>query len=128
VDPAFSGYAEGGMVHGPGTPTSDSVTARLSAGEFVMRAAAVQRWGPAFMQALNGMSGRMPSRGIPSFAGGGMVTAGGGGTPVHLHLGGHSFALSGDGGVVSALVTEAHRHQTRSAGAKPSWYGGTPGR
>ena len=68
-------YAEGGMVHGPGTPTSDSVTARLSAGEFVMRAAAVQQWGPSFMAALNGMGGRMPSRGIPSFAGGGLVTA-----------------------------------------------------
>jgi len=112
------------MVHGPGTPTSDSVTARLSAGEFVMRAAAVQRWGPSFMAALNGMAGRMPTRGIPSFAGGGMVTAGAGGTPVHLHLGGHSFALSGSGDVVSALVTEAHRQRMRSAGTKPSWYGG----
>jgi hypothetical protein len=114
VDPPFQAYAEGGMVHGPGTPTSDSVTARLSAGEFVMRAAAVQRWGPSFMAALNGMAGRMPTRGIPSFAGGGMVTAGAGGTPVHLHLGGHSFAL----------VTEAHRQRMRSAGTKPSWYGG----
>ena len=102
------------MVSGPGTATSDSVTARLSAGEFVMRAAAVQRWGPLFMAALNGMGGRMPSRGVPRFAGGGMVTAGAGGTPVHLHLGGHSFALSGAGGVVDALVVEAHRHKIRS--------------
>jgi len=64
------------------------------------------------------------TKGIPSFAGGGMVTAGAGGTPVHLHLGGHSFALSGSGDVVSALVTEAHRQRMRSAGTKPSWYGG----
>lgn len=121
-------YAEGGMVHGPGTPTSDSVTAQLSAGEFVMRAAAVRQWGPSFMAALNGMGGRMPSRGLPAFAGGGLVSASGGGTPVHLHLGGHSFALSGNESVVGSLVVEAHRHKIRSAGVKPSWYGGTPGR
>jgi len=44
--------------------------------------------------------------------------------PVHLHLGGQSFALSGQTGVVDALVTEAHRQRMRSAGTKPSWYGG----
>jgi hypothetical protein len=126
-----SGYASGGMVRGPGTGTSDSILARLSAGEFVMRAAAVNRLGAGFMSAINGFADGgmvMPSRGIPSFANGGLVTAGAGGTPVHLHLGGHSFALSGNEGVVSALVTEAHRHKIRSAGIKPSWYGGTPGR
>jgi hypothetical protein len=47
---------------------------------------------------------------------------------VHLHIGGHSFALSGQTGVVDALVTEAHRHKIRATGIKPSWYGGTPGR
>jgi len=131
-----SGMASGGMVRGPGTGTSDSVLARLSAGEYVMRARAVDHWGPRFMASLNalrspsGFAGGglvMPRHALPHFADGGLVAAGAGGTPVHLHLGGHSFALSGAGGVVSALVTEAHRHKIRSAGTKPSWYGGRPG-
>jgi hypothetical protein len=46
---------------------------------------------------------------------------------VHLHLGGHSFALSGNNGVVSALVVEAQRQQMRSAGVKPSWFAARPG-
>jgi hypothetical protein len=42
---------------------------------------------------------------------------------VHLHLGTHSFALSGASNIVSSLVVEANRQQMRSAGTKPSWYG-----
>jgi len=119
--------ASGGAVRGPGTATSDSILARLSNGEFVMRAAAVNRWGPRFMAALNGLQnpfGFAQGGLVPRFAAGGLVRAGAGGTPVHLHLGGHSFALSGSGDVVSALVTEANRQRMRSAGTKPSWYGG----
>jgi hypothetical protein len=124
------GFAAGGIVRGPGSGTSDSILARLSNGEFVMRAAAVQHWGPQFMAALNGLANPGLSRsGVPRFASGGMVSAGGGGrAAVHLHLGGHSFALSGNDNVVSALVVEANRYKIRSAGVKPSWYGGTPGR
>lgn len=60
------GLAGGGMVSGPGTATSDSILARLSAGEFVMRADAVKKWGVDFMHRLNqGM--------MPAFAGGGMM-------------------------------------------------------
>jgi hypothetical protein len=62
---------------------------------------------------------------LPQFAGGGLV--GGGGTPVHLHLGGNTFALSGHDNVVNALVVEAHRQQMRSAGTKPSWFAARPG-
>jgi hypothetical protein len=129
-------FAEGGMVAGPGTATSDSILARVSAGEYVMRARAVDHWGPRFMASLNalrspfGFAGGglvMPQRSLPRFAEGGLVAAGGGGAPVHLHLGGHSFALSGSTGVVEALVVEARRQQVRSAGVKPSWYGGRPG-
>jgi hypothetical protein len=125
------GFAAGGMVHGPGSGTSDSIVARLSAGEFVMRAAAVQHWGAGLLASMNaavgGLSAPLVARNPGRFADGGLVTAGGG-TPVHLHLGGHSFALSGSGDVVSALVIEAHRHKIRATGIKPSWYGGTPGR
>jgi hypothetical protein len=124
-------FAAGGIVNGPGTGTSDSIMARLSDGEFVMRAAAVRTWGPDFMAALNAM--RNPFAGFAAgglvghgFADGGLV-AGPGGVPVHLHLGGHSFALSGSGNVVDSLVVEARRQQVRSAGVKPSWFAGRPG-
>ncbi|WP_447860957.1 phage tail protein [Nitrospira calida] len=48
-------FASGGYVSGPGTSTSDSIPARLSAGEYVVRAAAVRRVGVAFLDALNGL-------------------------------------------------------------------------
>lgn len=48
-------FASGGYVSGPGTATSDSIPARLSAGEYVVRAAAVRRVGVAFLDALNGL-------------------------------------------------------------------------
>lgn len=47
------GFAEGGAVHGPGTGTSDSIVARLSDGEFVVRAAMVRQYGLGFMESLN---------------------------------------------------------------------------
>jgi hypothetical protein len=119
------GMASGGMVRGPGGPTSDSILARLSNGEFVMSAGAVQRWGAGLLASMNGGGTLIPRNG--RYAEGGLVAAGGG-APVHLHLGGQSFALAGNQNVVDALVVEAHRHKIRSAGTKPSWYGGTPGR
>lgn len=48
-------YATGGAVEGAGTGTSDSILARLSNGEFVMRASAVRYWGEDFLADLNGM-------------------------------------------------------------------------
>jgi len=47
------GYARGGYVNGMGTANSDSIPAMLSNGEFVVRAAAVNKYGPDFMNALN---------------------------------------------------------------------------
>lgn len=46
-------YASGGYVQGPGTATSDSITASLSNGEFVMNAASVAKYGVGFFNALN---------------------------------------------------------------------------
>ncbi len=43
----------GGMVRGPGTGTSDSILAYVSAGEYVIRAAAVDRYGVGLFDALN---------------------------------------------------------------------------
>jgi len=47
------GHADGGIVRGAGTGTSDSIAARLSNGEFVVKASAVQHFGVPFMNALN---------------------------------------------------------------------------
>ena len=49
-----AGFASGGYVTGPGTGTSDSIPARLSSGEYVLRADAVRRVGIEFLHALNG--------------------------------------------------------------------------
>nr|DAT88132.1 MAG TPA: minor tail protein [Caudoviricetes sp.] len=49
-------YAAGGLVSGPGTGTSDSIPARLSNGEAVMTANAVNEWG-AMLSAMNVSSG-----------------------------------------------------------------------
>lgn len=67
-------FASGGLVSGPGTSTSDSIPARLSAGEFVMNAAAVKRVGVDFLQSLNGLSqGPRVSGNALAFAAGGLV-------------------------------------------------------
>ncbi len=75
------GFASGGFVSGPGTGTSDSIPARLSNGEFVVRSAVVRQPGIlAHLIALNQGSGArsLRSRGsIPRFAEGGLVSAGG---------------------------------------------------
>lgn len=60
-------YATGGMVHGPGTGTSDSVPALLSNGEFVHTAAAVNYYGPDFMHRIN-------KRELPRFSDGGSAS------------------------------------------------------
>jgi hypothetical protein len=59
------GYAEGGLVSGPGTSRSDSIPARLSNGEFVVRAAATSQHRD-LLEAIN--SGR-----VARFADGGLV-------------------------------------------------------
>ncbi len=67
------GFARGGPVRGPGTSTSDSIPARLSNGEFVMRKRAVDQYGPGFMHAIN--QGLLDLRDLLGFAGGGLVGA-----------------------------------------------------
>ena len=59
-------YATGGYVSGPGGPTSDSIAARISNGEYVVRAAAVSKYGVGFFDRLNQMQS-------PRFASGGYV-------------------------------------------------------
>lgn len=68
-------FAEGGHVMGPGTETSDSIFARLSRGEFVVKAASVRRVGLGFLNAVN--RGFIPNIRMPKFAVGGLVGAAG---------------------------------------------------
>lgn len=102
------GFASGGFVRGPGSGTSDSIPARLSAGEFIIRAAAVRRYGVDFFRLLNGA--RMPTlrrptvQGLPAFATGGLVTAGdssGASASVNGEIGLH---VSADEGLLVKLL------------------------
>jgi hypothetical protein len=118
----MGGQAAGGYIRGPGSGTSDSIAAWLSNGEYVVNAGSVRRLGVGLLDGLNsfakgGLVGVPPIR----FAEGGLASSAT--TPVHLHLGGHVFATSASGGVASALIVEAKRHQMTSGGTKPSWYG-----
>ena len=49
------GPAGGGLIRGPGTGTSDSIPIQISNGEYVIRTAAVNKYGVGFMHRLNSM-------------------------------------------------------------------------
>lgn len=68
------GFPSGGMVSGPGTGTSDSILARVSNGEFVVRAKSVAKYGARFLAAIN--EGRLGMASTMSGAGGSMAGAG----------------------------------------------------
>ncbi|MBP2495379.1 Ca2+-binding EF-hand superfamily protein [Methylobacterium sp. PvP062] len=58
-------FATGGWVNGPGTGTSDSISARLSNGEFVVNAASARLYGP-MLEAINDNAGvSMPAVAMP---------------------------------------------------------------
>jgi hypothetical protein len=116
--------ASGGMIEGPGSTTSDSILARLSRGEYVIKAAAVQNYGAGLFHALNNMV-------LPGFAAGGLVPSpirmsGGGSVPatstVNLSIDGRSFgSLRGSKSTVDDLSSFAIARQTSAAGSNPSW-------
>ena len=123
------GFAQG-SVSGPGSGTSDSILARLSNGEFVMKAAAVRAYGSGFMSAINNMQipapkyamgGMVPISAIPRFAAGGAVERQ---TTLNLHIGDQSFnGLKAPEAVAQQLKTYALDQATTSTGRKPSWVG-----
>lgn len=79
------GFAGGGLVTGPGGPTSDTIPALLSPGEVVMNAAAVKNLGAANLEAINkAMRAPTTFAETPRFAEGGL--AGGGATSGNLNL------------------------------------------
>lgn len=105
-------FARGGQIHGPGTKTSDSILARLSAGEYVVRAAAVDHYGAGILHRINNMQ-------IPKFADGGMVggTAASGAT-VNLSLDGRTYSMQAGGDVVAALTDAVRREALRKGGRR----------
>jgi hypothetical protein len=128
--------AGGGRIRGAGTGTSDSINAKLSNGEYVVREASVSKYGVGMMDSINaghfamgGLAERLGSFMAPqrtfAFAGGGLASSrSSSGTPINLHIGGQSFGMTGDDHVVGSLSRYAAGKQMASAGAKPSWYGG----
>jgi hypothetical protein len=125
-------FARGGKVNGPGSGTSDSIPAMLSAGEFVMRADAVKHWGEGRLNAMN------------CYSGGGLATASGGTwidipdinydpkTGTYPDLAGviqQPPQLPGDGAWIGAAPNPyAQDYLNRlSGGGMPTWVGSGPG-
>lgn len=105
--------AAGGHVRGPGTGTSDSVPALLSAGEYVVKAASVSKYGTKMMDSIN--AGR--------YAAGGAVT--GNLTPGYITGMYHSFTQSMAGTMVSDMRA-AIRAAAASAAAAATRHAGIP--
>jgi hypothetical protein len=59
-------FADGGLVPGSGGPRADNVLARVSSGEYVIKASSVSKFGSGFFDALN--AGQMPNMGGGGFS------------------------------------------------------------
>ena len=66
-------FANGGMISGPGGPTSDLVPIMASNGEYVVKSAAVNKYGKGFMDQLN--AGNVDFSGAQQYANGGLIGA-----------------------------------------------------
>lgn len=118
---SIPGRARGGLIDGPGGPTSDSVLLRGSRGEYVVRAAAVRHYGLGAIDAINRMA-------LPRFAGGGLIDGldipapapapaaspgAGGGDSVYLDLGGRRHELRADPDTTRALKADVRREAAK---------------
>ena len=129
-------FASGGSVRGPGSGTSDSILARVSNGEYVMKAAAVRHYGLQKMSAINalrmprfdtgglvaGLGRSLSAIAMPGLAAGGVAAAGPSGRPVVLNINGRSFSgFTGTDSAVKQVTKAATLGQISSAGRAPSW-------
>ena len=100
------GFASGGKISGPGTGTSDSIMARLSNGEYVVKAAAVRKYGSHMLDSLNGMR-------LPKYAEGGLIGSASGGTgsssTLNLSLDGQNYALNGQADTIADLANAVRK-------------------
>ena len=109
-------WPAGGIVEGPGTPTSDSVPAMLSRREFVIRASAVEHYGPELLYALNAR--RVPRDLLPGFAGGGTLR-----TEPPRYLPSPTLAVQRGGGSNQTVNVTVQMPATaaQSGGAAANW-------
>lgn len=148
--PSPQGLKRGGGVRGPGTGTSDSILARLSNGEFVIRADAARWFGTDFLNLVNsGRAGwRFLQRSLAGFADGGLVDAVSGAftgfapqrmavaaapagqrgfssekrVRLDLSLDGQVYEMLTPESTADRLVRYANRRTLASGGRKPGWY------
>jgi hypothetical protein len=121
------GFAGGGLIRGPGSATSDSIAARLSNFEFVVRAAVVKQPGMLqFLQQVNRSGMEVVARSAfrpPSFADGGLVEA-----PAAAGIGRADLTLQLDDGLLlkrlhanpefdRVIVSVLHRSRRSAQGA-----------
>ena len=134
--------AAGGPIFGRGTGTSDSIIARLSNGEYVVRAAAVRKYGLRMLNQINGMRYRGFAKGgfvsnmfnpldVPRYAGGGVAEAassanvGNSLRPVIFQFpDGSEFAAEMETNTADRLGRYAAKRRVSSNGRKPTYYGG----
>lgn len=108
--PAPQKFATGGYISGPGTSTSDSIPALLSNGEYVIRAAAVRKFG---LQNLDWINKGLP---IPRFADGGLVGAVSNmAVPRAEHVGSIDISLDGSAPVTLSGAPDALKELANAA-------------
>ncbi len=95
------GFAGGGPIYGPGTATSDSIPIMASAGEFMIRAAAVKHYGLGTLAALNGL--RLPKGTVRGYAEGGLVAPSPAPIPVRGDFS-HRMEIGVDEGVLLRML------------------------
>lgn len=144
---ASEGHAEGGMIHGPGGPTSDSVPAMLSAGEGVITASSVDHYGGAsFIDSINSKTLSLPkfaigglveafSAPLANYATSGPISANGpfGGpnsarTPIVLNIGGeqvHGLEATDKAAEQISKIAVGRAVRSGYSQSKSSWYRGS---
>lgn len=105
----FTGHADGGLIRGPGSGTSDSIPARVSNGEYIVNAAATRANLP-MLEAIN-------DNRFPRFASGGLVTAAANAAqpssmPVHVNI--NLTGANGDA-TIQKIAYQAAREGTMTA-------------
>lgn len=103
-------HAAGGYITGAGTGTSDSIPARLSHGEYVVKAAAVEKYGVSQFHAYNSMSAPAPPR---YFASGGPVSGHGGDAGLAREIGALRAEIGRMRGGTSVSVGTVQAHDYR---------------
>jgi TP901 family phage tail tape measure protein len=113
-------FNTGGPVKGPGTPTSDSIPAMLSNGEYVVRASSVSKYGKDMMDTIN--AGKFANGGIVKARNGTYVSADRAETAAsgNKYLGGYKPKPTYSGGTPTSSTgySTANTQATQTSGYK----------